>query len=199
MGATVLHEDAIFPERKAGIPIHIRNTNAPSHPGTMITAMAAEQNRPGVITGIAGRKGFSVINIEKAMMNSELGFGRRVLTVLEDHGISFEHLPSGIDTLSVVVESAYLAGHRAKILDDLFAAVCPDDVEIIDGLALIATVGSGMVRHPGTAARLFAALARAHINVRMIDQGSSELNIIVGVVTEDFEGAIGAIYREFVG
>ncbi len=199
MGATVLHEDAIFPVRKAGIPIHIRNTNDPSHPGTMITAMAAEQNRPGVITGIAGRKGFSVINIEKAMMNSELGFGRRVLTVLEDHGISFEHLPSGIDTLSVVVESAYLAGHRAKILDDLFAAVCPDDVEIIDGLALIATVGSGMVRHPGTAARLFAALARAHINVRMIDQGSSELNIIVGVVTEDFEGAIGAIYREFVG
>ncbi len=199
MGATVLHEDAIFPVRKAGIPIHIRNTNDPSHPGTMIIAMATEQNRPGAITGIAGRKGFSVINIEKAMMNSELGFGRRVLTVLEDHGISFEHLPSGIDTLSVVVESAYLAGHRAKLLDDLFTAVCPDDVEIIDGLALIATVGGGMVRHPGTAARLFEALARAHINVRMIDQGSSELNIIVGVVTEDFEGAIGAIYREFVG
>ena len=198
MGATVLHEDAIFPVRKAGIPINIRNTNAPAHPGTMITAVATEEKRTSPVTGVAGRKGFSVINVEKAMMNSELGFGRRVLSVLENHGISFEHLPSGIDTLSVVVETAYLNEQRSQVLDDLFAAVCPDDVEIIDGLALVATVGRGMVRNPGTAARLFGALSQARINVRMIDQGSSELNIIVGVVIEDFEAAIAAIYREFV-
>jgi aspartate kinase len=197
MGATVLHEDAIFPVRKAGIPINIRNTNAPELPGTMITALAAE-DRPKAITGIAGRKGFSVINVEKAMMNSELGFGRKVLSVLENHGISFEHLPSGIDTLSVVVETAYLNECRSKVLDELFTSVDPDDVEIIDGLALIATVGRGMVRNPGTAARVFSALSHAHINVRMIDQGSSELNIIVGVVIEDFEAAIAAIYHEFV-
>ena len=198
MGATVLHEDAIFPVRKAGIPINILNTNAPQHPGTMITAHAPEGIQARQITGIAGRKGFSVINIEKAMMNSELGFGRRVLAVMEENGVSFEHLPSGIDTLSVVVESQFIEGKREKLMDDIFCAVCPDDVEIIDGLALIATVGQGMVHHTGSAARLFSALASSGINIRMIDQGSSELNIIVGVVCEDFETAIKAIYHEFV-
>jgi aspartate kinase len=196
MGATVLHEDAIFPVRRAGIPIRILNTNAPDEPGTEIRAEAPES--ASVVTGIAGRKGFSVLNIEKAMMNSELGFGRKVLSVLESDGISFEHLPTGIDTLSVIVESRYLEGRRERLIQNLREAVSPDEVSVIDGMALIATVGRGMVRQKGTAARLFGALASADINVRMIDQGSSELNIIVGVEEEDFEAAIGAIYSEFV-
>ena len=197
MGASVLHEDAIFPVRKAGIPIHICNTNAPDEPGTLIQAAIPPERPSDVITGIAGRKGYSVLSLEKAMMNSELGFGRRVLTVLEDLGISFEHLPTGIDTLSVLVESRYLDGRRDQVLHALYEAVNPDELEIIDGISLIATVGRGMVEHRGTAARLFGALAQAGINIRMIDQGSSELNIIVGVVTEDFEAAIRAIYGEF--
>lgn len=197
MGATVLHEDAIFPVRRAGIPIRILNTNAPGDAGTTIQAEApAEEKR--VITGIAGRKGFSVIGIEKAMMNSELGFGRKILSVLEANGISFEHLPTGIDTLSVIVESRYLAARRDAVIGGIREAVDPDDVTVIDGMALIATVGRGMVQHKGTAARLFGALAEAGINIRMIDQGSSELNIIVGVEESDFEAAIGAIYTEFV-
>jgi aspartate kinase len=197
MGATVLHEDAIFPVRKAGIPILILNTNAPDDPGTSITAEAPDA-RESVVTGIAGRRGFSVIGMEKTMMNSELGFGRKVLTVLENCGVSFEHLPTGIDTLSVIVETRYLEERRDAVLSGIRAAVDPDDVTVIDGLALIATVGRGMVHHKGTAARLFRALAAADINIRMIDQGSSELNIIVGVEEADFEAAIGAIYNEFV-
>ncbi len=197
MGATVLHEDAIFPVRQAGIPIRILNTNAPEDPGTLITAETAG-NAASVVTGIAGRKGFSVIGIEKAMMNSELGFGRRVLQVLEDCGISFEHLPTGIDTLSVVVESQFLNGNRDAILNRIRDTVQPDDITAFDGMALIATVGRGMVSSKGTAARLFGALAKAGINIRMIDQGSSELNIIVGVEEGDFEAAIGAIYGEFI-
>ncbi len=197
MGATVLHEDAIFPVRRAGIPIRILNTNAPEEPGTLITADSAE-GAATIVTGIAGRRGFSVIGIEKAMMNSELGFGRRVLQVLDECGISFEHLPTGIDTLSVVVESQYLNGNRDGILNNIRDAVQPDDINCIDGMALIATVGRGMVSSKGTAARLFGALAAAGINIRMIDQGSSELNIIVGVEEGDFEAAIAAIYREFI-
>jgi aspartate kinase len=199
MGATVLHENAIFPVRQANIPIRILNTNAPDEPGTAILAEAPDGVNPGVVTGIAGRRGFSVIGIEKAMMNSELGFGRKILMVLEDNGVSFEHLPTGIDTLSVVAESRFLKDSRETLLQGIREAVNPDDVYIIDGLALIATVGRGMVHHKGTAARLFGALAKADINVRMIDQGSSELNIIVGVEEADFEAAIGAIYSEFVG
>lgn len=197
MGATVLHEDAIFPVRRAGIPIRILNTNAPGDEGTTIQAEAPAEERQ-VVTGIAGRKGFSVIGIEKAMMNSELGFGRKILSVLEANGVSFEHLPTGIDTLSVVVESRYLAARRDAVIGGIREAVNPDDVTVIDGMALIATVGQGMVQHKGTAARLFGALAGAGINIRMIDQGSSELNIIVGVEESDFEAAIGAIYTEFV-
>lgn len=199
MGATVLHEDAIFPVRRAGIPIRILNTNAPDDPGTTILAEAPDGVQAGVVTGIAGRKGFSVLNIEKAMMNSELGFGRKILTVLENNGVSFEHLPTGIDTLSVIVESRYLESRREQVMREIREAAAPDDITTIDGVALIATVGRGMVHHKGTAARLFGALASADINVRMIDQGSSELNIIVGVEETDFEAAIGAIYSEFVG
>ena len=198
MGATVLHEDAIFPVRTAGIPINIRNTNDPSARGTMIVAEASDVQCKYTITGIAGKKGFSVINIEKDMMNSELGFGRKILEVLEDYKISFEHLPSGIDTMSLVVSSENFLGREQKIIDEIKKAVNPDHIEIENDLALIAIVGRGMRKTRGTAARVFAALAHAHINVKMIDQGSSELNIIVGVSDADFEQATKCIYEIFV-
>ncbi len=197
MGATVLHEDSIFPVRKAGIPTNIRNTNQPDHPGTMILDSIPD-SRESVITGIAGHKNFTLISIEKAMMNSELGYGRRVLQALEEAGVSFEHLPTGIDTMCVVAADSEINHHREEILDKIQQACRPDILEMHSGIALIATVGRGMVRNPGTAARLFTALARAEVNVRMIDQGSSELNIIVGVDVEDFEKAVKAIYEAFV-
>ena len=198
MGATVLHEDAIFPVRKAGIPTNIRNTNRPSDPGTMITVDLPEDAQMGTITGIAGHKNFTLLNIEKAMMNSELGFGRRVLGVLEELGISFEHLPTGIDTMCVVVADKELEMHRGEIVQRIQERCQPDSIEFTSGVALIATVGRGMINRRGTASRLFRALAVADINVRMIDQGSSELNIIVGVDGKDFERAVSAIYYEFV-
>ena len=198
MGATVLHEDAIFPVRKAGIPINIKNTNDPDHPGTIITVGDGETPENGTITGIAGHKNFTLLNIEKAMMNSELGFGRRVLGVLEELGISFEHLPTGIDTMSVVIADRELEIHRSEIMERIWERCQPDSVEFTSGVALIATVGRGMVNKRGTASRLFRALAVADVNVRMIDQGSSELNIIVGVDGKDFERAVAAIYYEFV-
>ncbi len=197
MGASVLHEDAIFPVREAGIPIHILNTNNPKDAGTMIVPHE-NGNRQGAITGVQGKKGFSAIAIEKAMMNSELGFGRRVLQALEEEGVSFEHMPSGIDTMSVVMQDANLKGHEDSIITRIKRELKPDHIEIISGLSLIATVGRGMVRYRGIAARVFGALAKAGVNVRMIDQGSSELNIIVGVETHDFETAMRAIYEEFV-
>jgi aspartate kinase len=198
MGATVLHEDAIFPVRYAGIPINIRNTNRPEDDGTMIVAEASDYDASKVITGIAGKKGFSVITIEKDMMNSEIGYGRRVLEVLEDNEIYFEHLPSGIDNMSVVVASAAIDGKRDKILSALNRRVRADSVTIEDGLALIAVVGVGMVKYKGTAARVFNAISEAGINIRMIDQGSSEMSIIVGVEEHDFDNALRAIYGEFV-
>ena len=199
MGATVLHEDAIFPVKNAKIPINIRNTNRPQDPGTMIVAENKNDfDAEKIITGIAGRKGFSVITIEKDMMNSEVGYGRKVLEVLEDNEISFEHLPSGIDNMSVVIESAVLDGRRDKVLTSINRAVHADSITIEDGLALIAIVGLGMVKYKGAAARVFNAISAAGINIRMIDQGSSELSIIVGVEEHDFEKAVCAIYNEFV-
>ena len=198
MGATVLHEDAIFPVRNAGIPINIRNTNDPEAPGTMIVAAATEYDAKAVITGIAGKKGLSVITIEKDMMNAEIGFGRRVLEVLEDYDISFEHLPSGVDTMSVVVNTAALDDRREKVLAAISRSVRPDSIVVEDGMALLAVVGRGMVKSKGTAARVFDAISNAGVNIRMIDQGSSELNIIVGVEEDDLNAATNAIYREFV-
>ena len=200
MGASVLHEDAIFPVRYAGIPINIRNTNEPDAPGTMIVSATSEYDSEHIITGVAGRRGFSVINIEKDMMNSEIGFGRRVLDVLEDNDISFEHLPSGVDTMSVILSSAYLKDEfkKERILSSINKRVRPDSIVIEDGLALLAVVGRGMVKAKGTAARVFAAISNAGINIRMIDQGSSELNIIIGVEEHDLEKALTAIYKEFV-
>jgi len=198
MGAGVLHEDAIFPVRFAGIPINIRNTNEPQCEGTIIVPSTGIYDTKRIITGIAGKTGFSVINIEKDMMNSELGFGRRVLEVFEKLGISFEHLPSGVDTMGVVVNTRDIEPFRQKIMDGIRASCNPDSLTIEDGLALIAVVGRGMVRTKGTAAKLFKACADANINIRMIDQGSSEFNIIIGVDENDFIAAQKAIYNEFV-
>ena len=197
MGASVLHEDAIFPVRRAGIPINIRNTNAPADKGTLIVEATCCQPKY-TITGIAGTDGFAAITIEKAMMNSEIGFGRRLLQALEEQGISFEHMPSGIDTMCVVVHESALEGKKEKLVQRIHELCTPDTVEIHSGLALIATVGRGMVRSKGISARLFNALMKAGVNVRLIDQGSSELNIIVGVDNLDFEVATRAIYRAFV-
>ena len=200
MGASVLHEDAIFPVRYAGIPINIRNTNEPDAPGTMIVSATSEYDSEHIITGVAGRRGFSIIYIEKGMMNSEIGFGRRVLDVLEDNDVSFEHLPSGVDTMSVIISSSSIKDEfkRERILSSINKRVHPDSIIIEDGLALLAVVGRGMVKAKGTAARVFSAISNAGINIRMIDQGSSELNIIIGVEEHDLEKALTAIYKEFV-
>ena len=199
MGATVLHEDSVFPVHRAGIPTNIRNTNQPRERGTLISHGAVEEENPYVITGIAGRLGFSVISVEKAMMNSEHGFGRRVLQAVEECGLSFEHLPTGIDTMCVVLSTAELEPVRERLIKRIMSLTEPDTLTIYDDMGIIATVGRGMVHNPGTAARLFTALSRAHVNVRMIDQGSSELSILVGVDCADFQPAVRAIYREFVG
>jgi len=198
MGASVLHDEAIFPVRLAGIPINIRNTNQPDHPGTTIVQNTAPIPSKATITGIAGRKDFTVIAVEKAMMNAEIGFGRRLLAVLEDLGISYEHTPSGIDTMSVVVADAQLKDKQEQVIADIKARCNPDAVEVYPHMALIATVGRGMAHTPGMAARMFTALAHAKVNIRMIDQGSSELNIIVGIKADDFEKAVRAIYDAFV-
>ena len=199
MGATVLHDEAIFPVRQAGIPVNIRNTNRPEDPGTMITPDAGPVAHQGTITGLAGRKDFHVITLYKAMMNTEVGFGRRLLSVLEDHGISFEHAPTGIDTMSVVVAGSQLEGKLEKVLDQIRVDCEPDSVEVFPNMALVAVVGRGMASTPGMAARTFAALAETGVNIRMIDQGSSEINIIIGVASNDFEKAMIAIYKAFVG
>ena len=199
MGATVLHEDAIFPVRKEGIPINIRNTNAPEEPGTMIVPDSTDEELSAyTITGIAGKKDFTSINIHKDLMNSQIGFCRDVLNVLSEHQIPLEHMPSSIDSMTVIVDSAHLNGLEEEIRTEIIKAVQPDSIETEDGIALIAVVGRGMCRTRGVAARIFAALAHAHINVRMIDQGSSELNVIVAVKETDFEQAIRCIYDMFV-
>lgn len=197
MGATVLHEDAIFPVRQQGIPINIRNTNAPEDNGTWIVGSTCQKSKY-VITGIAGKRGFCSINIEKDMMNSEIGFGRKVLQAFEENGISFEHVPSGIDTMTVFVHQDEFMHKEQKVVAGLHRLAQPDSIEIESDLALIAVVGRGMKSTRGTAGRIFSALAHANVNVRMIDQGSSEQNIIIGVANEDFETAIRAIYDIFV-
>ena len=197
MGAGVFHEDAIFPVRREGIPINIRNTNKPEDAGTWIVESTCQKSRY-VITGIAGKKGFCSVNIEKAMMNSEIGFGRKVLQAFEDNGISFEHVPSGIDTMTVFVHQDEFIDKEQKVVSAIHRLASPDSVDIEADLALIAVVGRGMKSTRGTAGRIFSALAHANVNVKMIDQGSSELNIIIGVANDDFAAAIRAIYNIFV-
>ncbi|NMA08253.1 MAG: aspartate kinase [Clostridiales bacterium] len=197
MGATVLHEDSVFPVRAVGIPINIRNTNEPDAPGTRIVRAEDAPIHSGRVTGVAGKRGFCVITMEKDMMNSEVGFTRRVLSVLERHGISYEHLPTGIDTLGIVLHEDILKGREELLLQEIQEAGQPDHIEVVHNIALIAVVGRGMVRSKGIAARLLSAIAGADINIRMIDQGSSEMNIIIGVDQNDFERAVRAVYVEF--
>jgi aspartate kinase len=197
MGASVLHEDAIFPVRSCGIPINIKNTNAPEDAGTWIVESTC-QKQDYVVTGIAGKKDFCTIFITKAMMNSEIGFGRKVLQAFEENNISFEHMPSGIDTMTIVVHADEFIDKEQSVVSAIHRLAEPDSVEIESGLALIAVVGRGMKSASGTAGKLFTALANKGINIKMIDQGSSELNIIIGVENRDFETAIKAIYSTFI-
>jgi len=196
MGANVLHPESIFPVRKANIPINIKNTFEPENPGTMILPDVQQHDR--LITGIAGRKGFVSILIEKSMMNNEIGFTRKLLSVLENLNMSFEHLPSGIDTMTLIISDSEIGGKLQELIGGIREAVSPDRLEIQGDLALIATVGHGMAYKPGTASRLFTALSRVGVNIKMIDQGSSEMNIIVAVKGDDYEKAINAIYEEFI-
>ena len=198
MGASVLHEDAIFPVREVNIPINIRNTNDAEHPGTTILAsVPTDENR--IVTGIAGSKDFTVIALYKHMMNRDRGFARRMFGILEDYDLGFEHLPTGIDTMSIVLSNKKLGDKLPDIVEDIKKKLEPDNIEVNEDIALIATVGQGMSSRKGVSAMLFASLANADINIRMIDQGSSEMNIIVGVLNKDFEKAIRAIYQAFIG
>ena len=196
MGASVLHEDAIFPVREAGIPINIKNTNKPQDAGTLIVQNTSDDN-VRTITGVAGKKDFTVIGIEKAMMNSELGFCRKLLGVLEMNGVSFECMPSGIDTVSLVISDTELKNKKDKLVEEIKRTCSPDSIEVHPNMALIATVGKGMAMNKGVAAQVFGALSKAGVNIRMIDQGSSEMNILVGTENDDFEKAIKAIYKAF--
>jgi aspartate kinase len=198
MGASVLHEDAIYPVRMAEIPINIRNTNDPEDAGTTIVA-EAEPKDETIITGIAGSKDFTVIGVYKNMMNSERGFIKRMLGILDDYDIPVEHMPSGIDTISVVIASKHLKGKLDEVLEEFQRKLLPDSLDVFENMAVIATVGAGMAKRTGVSAKLFCALAEADVNIRMIDQGSSEMNIIIGVENKDFETAVRAIYNAFVG
>jgi aspartate kinase len=194
MGATVLHDEAIFPVREAGIPINIRNTNEPEHPGTTIVRHR-ESNL--AVCGIAGRAGLTMINIEKTFMNKERGFGLKVLSVLDEYDVNWEHMPTGIDTISLIVRNEELDGKGGDVEEALRTRCKPDSLSVASNLAIIATVGVGMNRRLGTAARLCTALAEAQVNLRVIDQGSSELNIIVGVDEADLARAVNALYDAF--
>ena len=198
MGANVLHSESIFPVRSAGIPIRICNTFRPEDSGTYIVKHSTRDVRDYVVTGIAGKKGFTSITLEKSLMNGEVGFVGKVLSVIGKHGISFEHLPSGIDTMSLIIDNVYLPdGMLNTILQEIKEVAQPDKIYTHENISLVATVGHGMAKNVGTSARLFKALSEAGINVNMIDQGSSELNIIVGVENDDCADCIKAIYREF--
>lgn len=197
MGASVLHEDAIFPVRKAGIPINIKNTNRPQDEGTFIVQDEDDSIKPTTITGIAGKKDFTVISITKAMMNTELGFCRKLLSILEQHKISFENMPSGIDTVCLVISDSELKNKHQVVLEEIQSICNPDSIEVHPNMAMIATVGRGMAKQTGTAAKIFAALSNAEVNIRMIDQGSSEMNILVGIENDDFEKGIISIYNAF--
>ena len=200
MGANVLHSESIFPVRSAGIPIRICNTFCPEDAGTYIVKTSLRDVREAAVTGIAGKKGFTAITLEKSMMNTEVGFVEKVLSVIGKRGISFEHLPSGIDTMSLIIDNEYLKnGILQEIMSEMEAVVKPDKIYAHENIALVATVGHGMAKNVGTSARLFKALSEAGVNVNMIDQGSSELNIIVGVENDDCAACIKAIYDEFFG
>ena len=198
MGASVLHEEAIFPVREKNIPIRIKNTNRPNDPGTLIVDELSKDSKALSVTGIAGRKDFTVISIYKALMNSELGFCRKVLSILENKGVSFENMPAGIDTVCLVIDSSKLNNKLNEIVDEIKMQCNPDSIEVNPNMSVIATVGRGMAKTPGIAAKIFNAVYEANINIKMIDQGSSEMNILIGIDNSDFEKATNAIYNAFV-
>ena len=198
MGASVLHEEAIFPVREKNIPIRIKNTNRPNDPGTLIVDELSKDSKALNVTGIAGRKDFTVISIYKALMNSELGFCRKVLSILENKGVSFENMPAGIDTVCLVIDSSKLNNKLNEIVDEIKMQCNPDSIEVNPNMSVIATVGRGMAKTPGIAAKIFNAVYEANINIKMIDQGSSEMNILIGIDNSDFEKATNAIYNAFV-
>ena len=198
MGASVMHEEAVFPVKEANIPINIRNTNAPEDPGTMIVPNSDKIDVDTVITGVAGRKGFSSVTVEKTRMNTEVGFGRKLLGCIEDMGISIEHVPSGIDMMSVILGTNTIENRKEELTARIFRDTGADTVLIEDGIALVCVVGRGMVRAKGTAARIFSAIARENINIRMIDQFAGEKNIILGVNEDELEKTLQTIYNEFV-
>jgi len=198
MGASVLHEDAVFPVRKAGIPINIRNTNKPEDNGTLIAASLPDNIQKRAVTGIAGRKGFCSIRVEKSMMNGETGFGAKLLYIFARNGIPFEHCPTGIDTISVVVSSELFDQKRETVLREIKTELDPDFITIEKNLAAVAVVGEGMISTKGMAARVFEALAGAGVNIRMIDQGSDELNIIVGIDETDYDKTLNALYSKMI-
>ena len=199
MGASVLHEDAIYPAKVANIPINIRNTNRPQDPGTMITSKPAQLEEGQIISGIAGSKDFTSITVYNSHMIGQKGFIRKMAGILEDHDVTIEHIPSGIETVSVVLNNKIVEGKMEEILEEFDRQLKPEALDVVTDMALIATVGAGMAMRKGTSAKLFTALANADVNIRMIDQGSSEMNIIVGVANKDFEKAIRAIYKAFIG
>jgi aspartate kinase len=199
MGASVMHDEATLPVREAGIPINIRNTNEPSHPGTRIVAqLPGDGKSSAAVAGIAGKKGFSMVCVEKSLMNKEVGFAHRLLGVFQRRGISVEHCPSSIDGINVVVDGNALNGAADDVLEEIRRNLVPDRISLVPDLALIAVVGEGMSHTIGVAARVFTSLAKTRVNVRVINQGASEVNIIVGVAPEDFERAVQALYDEFV-
>ncbi|MBC2581458.1 aspartate kinase [Clostridium sp. DJ247] len=197
MGAKVLHEESIFPIRDLGIPINIKNTNRPEDKGTLIVDDKEPISYSGTITGIAGKKGFTVIAIHKMLMNQEQGFCRKLLAILEGNGVSFENMPAGIDSVSLVIEDAQLEDKLDSVLEQIKAQCQPDSLEVYPNMALIATVGRGMNRTKGTSSKIFRGLAEGDVNIRMINQGSSEINVIVGVENDDFEKALRSIYKAF--
>ncbi|MBN2285632.1 MAG: aspartate kinase [Tissierellales bacterium] len=197
MGATVLHDEAIFPVRKANIPINIRNTNEPEDPGTMIINERERTELDLAITGIAGRREFTVIALQKFYMNAEVGFVRKILSILEMNNVTFEHIPTGIDTVSIIIDNEFLNGKLERIIDEIERTCSPDSINVYKNISLIAIVGQNMAFTIGVSGRIFNALGKAGVNVRMIDQGSSEINVIVGVSDQDFEKAIKAIYEAF--
>ena len=194
----MLQEDSIFPVREVGIPIQIKNTNQPEKRGTMIRETAADGAREHLITGIAGKRDFLAVHVQKAHMSSKVGIVRRALTVFEDYGVSVEHIPTGVDSFGIVVNGADVQDSIYSIVHDLQKELKPDSINVVDRLALISVVGRNMSRRAGTSGRVFGVLGEAGINIRMITQSSQEISIILGVNNADFERAITCIYDKFV-
>ena len=201
MGANVLHDDAVFPVRKKNIPINIRNTNDPDNPGTMITDDCEEFDKkypPHAITGVTGRRNFTIITLIKAHSSTEVGFLRKILSIFEKYNVSIEQVPISVDTFSVIVESNYVSACLYDIVGDLKKELVPDELRIEEHISLIAMVGREMRNRPGMSGALLSECGRNHINIRTISQSSHELSVIIGVNDADFEKAIQAIYDTFI-